>query len=218
MNAVFPRYLDTVGELVSANPHRRFVLRPHPFENQSVYRERFAASPNLIVDGSGDILNAIIHADCTLHLNCGSRGETVLLGRTDIHGVSELRNHEASLSAAFNYQLPSDRFRRSQSTHQRCNGASESACDASCGNHPYHSLVQRPRWAGVTTRSGWYPPGSSSAWWGSCENIVPLSLGRKQTQTLVSSSDTGTRQQSARITCGIEFAKQRNSGALVKIL
>lgn len=59
VNAVFPRYLDTVGELVSANPHRRFVLRPHPFENQSVYRERFAASPNLIVDGSGDILKGV---------------------------------------------------------------------------------------------------------------------------------------------------------------
>lgn len=84
LRRVFPRYLDTIERLVTANPDKTFVLRPHPFENAAFYRERFARNSNVLVDADGIVLNAIGNADCIVHLNCGTAVETALMGKVPL--------------------------------------------------------------------------------------------------------------------------------------
>lgn len=78
MEAVFPRYLDEVERLARALPERTVILRPHPFENEAVYRNRFASLDNVVVDGRGDVLNMIANASVVVHLNCGTAVDALL--------------------------------------------------------------------------------------------------------------------------------------------
>lgn len=84
LHAVFPRYLDAIEGIARALPARVVQVRPHPFESDRVYRERFAGLANVVIDGEGDIFNAIHGADCILHLNCGSAIDAARMGRTPI--------------------------------------------------------------------------------------------------------------------------------------
>lgn len=84
LQAVFPRYIEAIGRMAQRNPQRRFVVRPHPFEDAGLYERKFASLANVKVDGSGDVLNPISRADCIVHLNCGTAVESLLLGRTPI--------------------------------------------------------------------------------------------------------------------------------------
>ncbi|MFP9136006.1 surface carbohydrate biosynthesis protein [Devosia sp. XGJD_8] len=78
MEALFPRYQDAVAELARALPNQTVLVRPHPFENETVYRQRFADIPNIVVDGRGDALNMIANAACIVHLNCGTAVDALL--------------------------------------------------------------------------------------------------------------------------------------------
>lgn len=84
LRVVFEKYLDTLVWLVERNPGITFIVRPHPFEQYVRYREVFGAHPNVIVDGSGNVLNVIAHARCVLHLNCGTAIETCLMGKLPV--------------------------------------------------------------------------------------------------------------------------------------
>lgn len=84
LKRVFPLYLDVIARLAAANPEKTFLLRPHPFERVAFYERHFAAYANIVVDGSGNVLNAIRNADAIVHLNCGTAVETVLLGKVPI--------------------------------------------------------------------------------------------------------------------------------------
>ncbi|HEX2830019.1 MAG TPA: surface carbohydrate biosynthesis protein [Burkholderiales bacterium] len=103
LRAVFPRYLDAVAGMAKRNPQRRIVVRPHPFEDATVYQRRYAEIPNVTVDGAGNVLNVLNAADCMVHLNCGSSVETVLLGKTPISleylNTERMRSH-ASLPSS----------------------------------------------------------------------------------------------------------------------
>ena len=82
--AVFAAYLACLEELTAALSERRFRLRPHPFEEQSLYVRRFAKRANVEVNGGGSVAMAIHHAACVIHLNCGSAIETAMLDRLPI--------------------------------------------------------------------------------------------------------------------------------------
>jgi surface carbohydrate biosynthesis protein len=84
LEAAFARYLDALEGLARRNAHRELVVRPHPFEDPALYSRRFANAANVTVDPAGDVLNAISHADCVVHLNCGTAVETLLLGKVPI--------------------------------------------------------------------------------------------------------------------------------------
>jgi surface carbohydrate biosynthesis protein len=84
LHEVFPRYLDAIEAIARTAPGRTVQIRPHPFENEAVYHERFANTPNVIIDGKGDIFNAIHGAECIVHLNCGSSVDAVRMGKTPI--------------------------------------------------------------------------------------------------------------------------------------
>jgi surface carbohydrate biosynthesis protein len=80
LQAVWPRYLDAIAELARRVPGRRILVRPHPFEDEARYAQRFAGVPNVRVDGSGNVLPLIANAACVVHLNCGTAVESTMLG------------------------------------------------------------------------------------------------------------------------------------------
>ncbi|TCS72486.1 surface carbohydrate biosynthesis protein [Sulfuritortus calidifontis] len=84
LHEVFPRYLNTIETIARAMPNRVIQVRPHPFENGALYRKRFANISNVVIDGRGDIFDAIHGADCIVHLNCGSAIDAARMGKTPI--------------------------------------------------------------------------------------------------------------------------------------
>jgi len=78
---ILRNYLDTVLRLALRFPQTPFLVRPHPFENDALYRREFAAAPNVVVEGRGSVLNVIHHARGVLHLNCGTAIESLLLDK-----------------------------------------------------------------------------------------------------------------------------------------
>jgi surface carbohydrate biosynthesis protein len=78
---ILANYLDTVRKVAEHFPSRTFLVRPHPFENAELYLRHMQGLPNVIVDGSGSVLNVIHHAECVVHLNCGTAIEAILLGK-----------------------------------------------------------------------------------------------------------------------------------------
>jgi surface carbohydrate biosynthesis protein len=100
--AMLGRYLDTLQALAEANPQRQFLLRPHPFEDSSLYERRFASHDNVRVDGTGSVMRMIRNATCTVHLNCQTAIETLLMGKLPLS--IEYINTERSRQR---YALPS---------------------------------------------------------------------------------------------------------------
>ncbi len=78
---ILRKYLDAVLRLALRFPRTPFLVRPHPFENDALYRREFAVAPNVVVDGQGSVLNVIHHASCVVHLNCGTAIESLLLDK-----------------------------------------------------------------------------------------------------------------------------------------
>ena len=84
LKQVFANYLAEIGRLAAARPDRAILVRPHPFESEEVYRSALAPHPNVVVDGSGNVLDMIQNAAGVIHLNCGTAIEAVLLGKLPI--------------------------------------------------------------------------------------------------------------------------------------
>jgi surface carbohydrate biosynthesis protein len=80
LNQVFTNYLAEIDRLAAARPERNILVRPHPFENEEVYRNALARHANVVVDGTGSVLDRIRNAAAVIHLNCGTAVESVLLG------------------------------------------------------------------------------------------------------------------------------------------
>jgi surface carbohydrate biosynthesis protein len=81
---VFAQYLVEIGRLATARPDRDILVRPHPFESEDVYRAALQRHPNVVVDGTGSVLDMIQNAAAVVHLNCGTAIEAVLLGKLPI--------------------------------------------------------------------------------------------------------------------------------------
>ena len=81
LKQVFANYLAEIDRLAAARPDRKILVRPHPFENEDVYRSALARHPNVRVDGAGSVLDRIRNAAAVVHLNCGTAVEAVLLGK-----------------------------------------------------------------------------------------------------------------------------------------
>jgi surface carbohydrate biosynthesis protein len=84
LKQVFANYLVEIGRLAEARPHRAILVRPHPFESEEVYRTALARHSNVIVDGTGSVLDMIQNAAAVIHLNCGTAIEAVLLGKLPV--------------------------------------------------------------------------------------------------------------------------------------
>lgn len=81
LNNVLPNYLGAIKSLAEALPNHTVQVRPHPFENGARYIDFFAGTPNVVVDGEGDIMSAIAACACVVHLNCGSAIDARISGK-----------------------------------------------------------------------------------------------------------------------------------------
>jgi surface carbohydrate biosynthesis protein len=84
LRQVFANYLVEIDRLAAARPDRVMIVRPHPFESEDVYRAALISRSNVVVDGTGSVLNRIRNADAVIHLNCGTAIEAVLLSKLPI--------------------------------------------------------------------------------------------------------------------------------------
>lgn len=78
--AVMDDVLDAVERIAAELPDRRFVLRPHPFEREGPYRERFGASANVDIHREGSVLDMLTRCSCLLHVNCSTAIEALMCG------------------------------------------------------------------------------------------------------------------------------------------
>ncbi len=81
LKQVFANYLAEIDRLAAARPDRSILVRPHPFESEDVYRNALSRHANVLVDGTGSVLDRIRNAAAVVHLNCGTAVESVLLGK-----------------------------------------------------------------------------------------------------------------------------------------
>jgi surface carbohydrate biosynthesis protein len=100
---LFESYLGELRELAQKNPGKNFLVRPHPFENHAVYENYFQDCPNVRVDGSGSVMAMIHNSTCTLHLNCQTAVETLMMGKLPV-SIEYLNSDDARRR----YPLPSD--------------------------------------------------------------------------------------------------------------
>lgn len=84
LKQVFKHYLVDIGRLAAARPDRQILVRPHPFEREEAYREALGRHANVVIDGTGSVLDRIQNAAAIIHLNCGTAIEAVLLGKLPI--------------------------------------------------------------------------------------------------------------------------------------
>jgi hypothetical protein len=84
LKQVFANYLVEIGRLATARPDREILVRPHPFESEEVYRAALGRHANVMVDGTGSVLDMIQNAAAVIHLNCGTAIEAVLLEKLPI--------------------------------------------------------------------------------------------------------------------------------------
>ncbi len=67
----FASFLPAIAKLAMENPDINFVVRPHPAERESVYRESLSHFGNVFIDKSGDVrpfvraAKLVIHSECT---------------------------------------------------------------------------------------------------------------------------------------------------------
>nr|WP_256464350.1 surface carbohydrate biosynthesis protein [Bradyrhizobium sp. 21] len=81
LKQVFTSYLAEIERLAAARPNQHILVRPHPFESEDVYRTALARHANVVIDGTGSVLDRIRNAAAVVHLNCGTAVESVLLGK-----------------------------------------------------------------------------------------------------------------------------------------
>lgn len=81
LKQVFAKYLAEIDRLAAARPDRSILVRPHPFESEDVYRNALSRHANVVIDGTGSVLDRIRNAAAVIHLNCGTAVESVLLGK-----------------------------------------------------------------------------------------------------------------------------------------
>lgn len=84
LRQVFANYLVEIARLAAARPDRAILVRPHPFESEEVYRTALAQHANVVVDGTGSVLDMIQNAAAVVHLNCGTAVEAVLLEKLPV--------------------------------------------------------------------------------------------------------------------------------------
>jgi surface carbohydrate biosynthesis protein len=86
------------GEIARRMPDIHFVLRPHPFEDPTLYERTLERLPNLEVRLQGSVITWINRSEAVLHLNCGTAIETVLMNKPAIS--LEWLNTEALIANA----------------------------------------------------------------------------------------------------------------------
>lgn len=77
--------VETIRHVALRFRELTFIIRPHPFEDKSLYEDSFKDFSNVEVHQSGPVFPWIKQSLVLLHYNCSTAVEAVLLGKEPIH-------------------------------------------------------------------------------------------------------------------------------------
>lgn len=83
-------YIELTLFLAKKFPNIDFVLRPHPFENEEVYKNKFASQPNIKVILQGSAAEWITQSVALVHFECSTAIEAAVLG-IPVFSLSEFK-------------------------------------------------------------------------------------------------------------------------------
>ena len=86
-------YICLVKELAK-DPQNKIVYRPHPEEEQSIYKEAFKSFDNVFVVFDGSVVPWLIASDVMVHPDCTTGVEAIMLGKKSISYLPESYNSE----------------------------------------------------------------------------------------------------------------------------
>ena len=115
------QFLTMVPALARAFPHATIVVRPHPSENQDLWKNRAADCPNVVVRHEGNIAPWLIAARAVVHNGCTTAIEAGLIGKEAIA-------YQPVSSEEFDIHRPNQVSRRVTSFEELC-GAIASSWD-----------------------------------------------------------------------------------------
>jgi surface carbohydrate biosynthesis protein len=75
--------VEMIGELAARDRRRKFVLRPHPFENLRAY-QALLEHDNVVLRQEGTSIEWIARCSLLLHLNCSTAVEAALMGKASV--------------------------------------------------------------------------------------------------------------------------------------
>jgi len=96
--ALLDNFVKMVPALQQAFPDQTFVIRPHPSENYSIYRELAARYKSVKVDNSGNIIPWLLACKAMIHNGCTTGVEAYLL---QVPAISYL----ATLNEYYDYEF-----------------------------------------------------------------------------------------------------------------
>jgi surface carbohydrate biosynthesis protein len=67
---IMDQFIPMALQIAKNNSDIKFILRPHPFEDELPYIKAFEKIDNLKVDGKGEIFEVLQGADLIIHVNC----------------------------------------------------------------------------------------------------------------------------------------------------
>ena len=88
----FAEFVVLVKELAVGFPQYTVVVRPHPSENMTFFRQAFATFPNVVVRRDGSVLSWVRTAELVVHSNCTTGIEAVLAGVPTVNFLPAGRN------------------------------------------------------------------------------------------------------------------------------
>lgn len=80
LDLVLYAYIELTKKIANHFPDKKIVLRPHPFENHSLYIKEFAEFKNILVDGQGTSADWLWHAKALVHYECSTGVEASFIG------------------------------------------------------------------------------------------------------------------------------------------
>jgi surface carbohydrate biosynthesis protein len=73
------QFIEITKKLSKLYLNVNFILRPHPFENENIYKQNLHSYQNVVVSKEGPVINQIAISKCILHRNCSTAIESQLL-------------------------------------------------------------------------------------------------------------------------------------------
>ncbi len=92
-------FVSLISKIGSEKRDIKFILRPHPSENHSFWREIVSEFPNIEMIHSGNVIPWILASTCLLHNGCTTAVEAAVLGKPAI-------TYQKIRSESFDYHLP----------------------------------------------------------------------------------------------------------------
>lgn len=110
-SALLERFLSMVPAVARTFPEAAIVVRPHPSEDQRVWRNRTADCGNVVVCHDGNIVPWLMASQAIVHNGCTTAIEAALIGKVPIA-------YQPISSNAFDIHRPNQISRRADSLEQ----------------------------------------------------------------------------------------------------